>query len=534
MNPTHDDPWKMLEKRLLVSADSVAIRHAGGSLTFAQLADAATVLATKLAGGFGPHTAAGVLLGMLPEYLVADLTILRSNLVKIPLNPMLSASEMAYILEHAGARVLLTSDRLGAAEVEKAAEVARLLPELVVVDVSIESLLDPTLRTDEAANPGDAAGPASGAEARPAAVPADARPEDPAAIYYTGGTTGKPKGVVHSRRGVAGTILAHALEAEIGSGDVLLLSTSLSHSAGSFAHAALARGATLVLLDRFTPADFCRVAREQRATFAMVVPTMLYRLLDHLAEHPEDTPALDTLVYGSAPITPSRLREAIERFGPIFIQLFGQTEVPNWGTSLGKRDHALALERPELLLSCGTPCMLASVRVVDEEGNDVGPGETGEILLAAPYAMAEYWRNEEATAATLIDGWVHTRDIGQWDERGYLYVRDRKSDMIITGGYNVYSSEVEAELQRMEGVAQVAVIGIPDADWGEAVCAVVVPSAGATLEVQEVLDEARELLGAYKRPKRIVLVDEIPLTPFGKADKKALRAPFWEQAERAI
>lgn len=514
MTPTHDDPWNMLSKRLSVAADSVAIRHSGGDLSFAQLADAAAALSTELADSFGPHTAAGVLLGMLPEYLVADLTILRSNLVKIPLNPMLSAVEMAYILEHAGARVLLTSDRLGEAERDKAAEIASLLPSISLVNVSVESLLHTNRESIVA--------------------PAKALPEDPAAIYYTGGTTGKPKGVVHSRRGVAATILAHALEAEIGSGDVLLLSTSLSHSAGSFAHASIARGSTLVLLDKFTPSEFCRVARAQQASFAMVVPTMLYRLLDHLAEHPEDTPALSTLVYGSAPITPSRLREAIERFGPILIQLFGQTEVPNWGTSLGKRDHALALERPELLLSCGTPCTLASVRVVDEAGNDVAAGETGEILLAAPYAMTGYWQNEEATAATLIDGWVHTRDIGQWDEHGYLYVRDRKSDMIITGGYNVYSSEVEAELQRIDGVAQVAVIGIPDPDWGEAVCAVIVPGRNANLEVSTLLEEARELLGAYKRPKRIVLVDEIPLTPFGKADKKVLRAPFWERAERAI
>ncbi len=513
MNTMHDDPWVMLSKRLSTASREVAIRNGDQDLSFAELGRAIAVLSTQLEPKLPAHSSVGLLLGMLPEYLVADAMILRQNLVKIPLNPMLSAPEMAYILEHSEAKVLLTSSRLGAADVEKTAEIGRLLPSLDIIEVSVDELLAHT------------------GEVIP---PAPATSDDPAAIYYTGGTTGQPKGVIHSRRGVAGTILSHALEAEIGSGDILLLSTSLSHSAGSFAHASIARGALLVLLDKFTPADFCRVAREQSATFAMVVPTMLYRLLDHLDEHPEDLPPLNTLVYGSAPITPSRLREAIERFGPIFIQLFGQTEVPNWGTSLGKRDHALALERPELLLSCGTPCTLASARVVDDEGNDLPPGESGEILLTAPYAMAGYWHNPEATAATLIDGWVHTRDIGQWDENGYLYVRDRKTDMIITGGYNVYSSEVEAELQRIDGVGQVAVIGIPDPDWGEAVCAIIVPSPGAELDEADLLAQARELLGNYKRPKSIVFVDEIPLTPFGKSDKKALRKPFWENAERAI
>ena len=509
----HRDPWEMLAKRILTAGEQVAIRTAGRELRFEELGRAAASLATVLAPKMGVHSAAGVLLGMLPEYLVADLTIFRSNLVKVPLNPMLSAAEMAYILKHSEAKVLLTSRKLGIHDAAKADEIAKLLPGLEIIEVDIDVLL------------ADATEPV-------AIVPGAA--DDPAAIYYTGGTTGRPKGVIHSRSGVAATILAHALEAEVGSKDVLLLSTSLSHSAGSFAHASLARGATLVLLDKFTPAEFCRTARDEGVNWTMVVPTMLYRLLDYLAEHPEEKPELTTLVYGSAPITPSRLREAIERFGPIFIQLFGQTECPNWGTSLGKRDHELALERPELLLSCGTPCTLASVRVVDEEGNDLPPGKSGEILLTAPYAMAGYWQNPEATANTLIDGWVHTRDIGQWDEHGYLYVRDRKSDMIITGGYNVYSSEVEAELQRIDGVAQVAVIGIPDADWGEAVCAVVVPANGAELAEDTMLAQARELLGAYKRPKRIVFVDEIPLTPFGKADKKALRAPFWVQSERAI
>jgi fatty-acyl-CoA synthase/long-chain acyl-CoA synthetase len=148
--------------------------------------------------------------------------------------------------------------------------------------------------------------------------------------------------------------------------------------------------------------------------------------------------------------------------------------------------------------------------------------------------MDEYLKNPEATAKTKINGWIHTGDIGQWDERGYLYIKDRKADMIITGGYNVYCSEVEAEIQKIPGVAQVAVIGVPDEDWGEAVCAIVVPTPNTQLTEDDILSQARSLLGNYKRPKKVQIIEGMPLTPFGKADKKALRAPYWAGRERAI
>ncbi len=508
-----DDPWALLSKRLTAAGSDVAVHVDGRDYRYEELARATDSLSVALAPLAPAQASVGVLLGMLPEYLVADLSILQSNLVKVPLNPMLSGAEMIYILRHSQAPVLLTSSRLPVALTDKVAEIRHEVPDLVVVEVSLDELL--------------AAGTAPGRRA-------PASPTDRAAIYYTGGTSGRPKGVVHSRTGVATTILAHVMEAEIGSGDVLLLSTSLSHSAGAFAAASLARGARMVLLDKFTPESFCRTAKSHGATWAMVVPTMLYRLLDHLENAPDDVPALSTFVYGSAPITPSRLRQAIEVFGPIFIQLFGQTECPNWGTALGKRDHAKALLDESILATCGKPCILASAAVVDEQDRPLGAGRSGEIVLSAPYAMAEYWQNPEATGETLVDGWVHTRDIGEWDRQGYLLVKDRKSDMIISGGYNIYSSEVEAELGGLPGVADVAVIGIPDPDWGESVCAIIVREPGADLDEAAVLAASRELLGNYKRPKSVIFAPEIPLTALGKADKKKLREPFWSGQSRAV
>lgn len=518
VGPALVDPWALFSKSLEDHAEGVALVSGDREVTYDLLSRAVVGLSARLQAIAPPQSGVAVLLGMLPEFVAADLAILRSDLVKVPLNPMLSGTEMAYIVEHSGATVLLTSSALDPASVAKAQEIAAALPAVRVLEVSIDELVDALASGTLSAADGDV-------------VPA--RPEDRAAIYYTGGTTGKPKGVIHSRAGVAATVVAHVIEAEVTSSDVLLLSTALSHSAGAFAAAAVARGARCVLLTRFTPETFSAVGSEAGATFAMVVPTMLYRLLDFHAAGGV-LPPLRTLVYGSAPVTPSRLREAIEAFGPILIQLFGQTECPNWGTVLTKADHAAGLADETLLASCGRRSLLADVKVIDDEGRPLGAGATGEICLTAPFVMTGYLDNPEATADTLVDGWVHTRDIGEWDDRGYLFIKDRKADMIITGGYNVYSSEVEAELQKLDGVAQVAVIGVPDPDWGEAVCAVVVPRPGASLTPEGVIAESRTLLGSYKRVKQVVLVEEMPLTPFGKADKKALRAPYWADQTRAV
>lgn len=511
------DPWALFATTLTCRTTEVAVETETRSVTYEQMAIAVSALSTRLQAHVPAQSGVAVLLGMLPEFIIGDMSIVQSNLVKVPLNPMLSGEEMSYIVEHSQAKILLTSDDLDEASAAKAQAIADNVSGLKIVSVSLDELL------------ADQVGGAS----RLAEQTIPAQGHDRAAIYYTGGTTGKPKGVVHSRASVAATILAHVIEAEITPSEVVLLSTALSHSAGSFAAAAMVRGARCVLLAKFTPEAFCEVGINRSATHAMVVPTMLYRLLDYYAAGGE-LPPLRTLVYGSAPAAPSRLKEAVEAFGPILIQLFGQTECPNWGTVLTKSDHASGLDDESIFASCGRKSLLADVRVIDENGQPLGTGQTGEICLAAPFTMAEYLDYPTATAETLVDGWVHTRDIGEWDERGYLFIKDRKSDMIITGGYNVYSSEVEAEVQKLPGVAQVAVIGIPDDEWGESVCAFVVPKKSHALTEDSVIAESRPLLGNYKRMKKVIITDDIPLTPFGKADKKALRAPFWAQRARSV
>jgi fatty-acyl-CoA synthase len=361
----------------------------------------------------------------------------------------------------------------------------------------------------------------------PAEVPAEAA----AAIYYTGGTTGRPKGVVHSQASLVAFHTAQMLEAEIRQHDRLLLLTPLAHAAGLFAQSAILRGATAVLRARFDADATVKALSSEGISWTFLVPTMLYRLLDAVRGDDVEFPHLATIVYGAAPISPTRLAEALDVFGPVFIQLYGQTECPNWGTRLVKSDHDPG--RPELLASCGQASIHAQVKVVDDEGETVAPGETGEICLRSLYVLERYQRQPRLTEEKFLGDWIRTGDVGVLDADGYVFLKDRKADMVISGGMNVYCREVEDVLAAHPAVRAVAVIGIPHDEWGEAVHAVIV-AADDDLDVSEVLTWARGRLAAYARPKSAELVPLLPETPFRKVDKATLRRPFWEGLERAV
>jgi fatty-acyl-CoA synthase len=238
-----------------------------------------------------------------------------------------------------------------------------------------------------------------------------------------------------------------------------------------------------------------------------------------------DLSSLRTVVYGAAPIGRTLLEAALDRLGPVLLQAYGRTEAFRQITVLTKEDHVIARQRPELLASCGRPVPLVEVRVVDDELSRVQTGETGEILVRGPHTILGYLNKPEETAKTLMDGWLHTGDIGRRDDDGYLYLVDRKSDLIITGGFNVYPKEVEQVLDRHDAVVAACVIGVPDEKWGEAVKAVVV----AEREVG-----ADELIAYVKAPKTVDFVDAFPVTSLGKVDKKALRSQYWTDRDRAV
>jgi fatty-acyl-CoA synthase len=361
-------------------------------------------------------------------------------------------------------------------------------------------------------------------------------PDDLAAIFYTGGTTGRPKGVAHSNRTLLAALLSEALEMGLGEREVFAHVAPMTHAGGAFALPVWWGGGTNLVLGGFDPDQLLDAIERERVTSTLMVPTMIYVLLDHPKTAGTDTSSLRTVIYGAAPMGRERLVQALEQFGPVFCQRYGQTEAPNQLTVLTKADHADAIESGdhERLSSCGHPVRIAEVRLVDDEMRDVEPGQPGEIVARGPHVMLGYWNRPEETAATIRDGWLCTGDVARADERGYLYIVDRKKDMIITGGFNVYPKEVEQSLFSHPAVRDACVIGIPDDKWGESVKAIVVVEDGADVGEAELIAWVKDLKGSVVAPKSVDFVDAIPLTAVGKHDKPTLRKAYWGARERAV
>lgn len=458
----------------------------------------------------------GLLLSNQLDYFTGLFACLRGGYAAVPMNDMLSAEECEYMLADAGARGALVGGGFTdvVADIRPATELE--------VQVAVESPAGGQVPL------ADALGAAEGVRDHPV------DPDDLLMLPYTGGTTGRPKGVRHTQEGVAMAMLAHVTELEIRDGEEMLFTTPLPHSAGYIAMSALVQGAHFTVTSGFDPGEFLALVDSEPVSWSFLVPTQIYRVLDHDALGETDVSGLETVVYGAAPITPERLEEGLAVFGEVFIQLYGQTEMPDIGTILPKADHAGA----DQVDSCGKAAAMVDLRVANpedpEDTDALPPGEEGELLLRSPYVMDRYHDRPAATAETLVDGWLRTGDIARTDEAGYVFLLDRASDMVISGGMNVYTTEVEDAIDRHPGVAQVAVIGVPDDDWGEAVHAVVVPAGDSEVTAETVRGTADEHLADYKAPKSVEFVEEIPTTPYGKMDKKALRAPYWEDENREV
>jgi fatty-acyl-CoA synthase len=358
-----------------------------------------------------------------------------------------------------------------------------------------------------------------------------AHSDDIATLNYTGGTTGKSKGAMRTHREYGGFASAILADFEIPDGARYLTVAPISHVAGTKVLPTLMRGGTVHMLKGFDPeAVFNTIARE-RINFTLFVPTMIYVLLDHPALDKTDLSSLELLLYGASAMSPSRLVEGIERIGQVFSQLYGQTECYPVSV-LRKADHDP--KTPELFLSCGFPVAACEVKILDDNDREVATGEPGEICVRAAHVMAEYWKRPEQTAETLKNGWLHTGDIARADERGYMFILDRKKDMIVSGGFNIFPREVEDVLSQHADVAMVAVVGVPDDKWGEAVTAVVVAREGARPNADELIELVKSRKGSAHAPKQIQFVTELPMTGVGKVDKKVLKARFWAGRERMV
>lgn len=368
-------------------------------------------------------------------------------------------------------------------------------------------------------------------------------PDHVVSITYTGGTTGRPKGVIGLSRQMHTMTQIQMAEWEWPESPRFLMCTPLSHAGAAFFVPTVLKGGCLYVLATFDPAEVLRTIEEERITATMLVPSMLYALMDHPDSRTRDLSSLETVYYGASAINPVRLREAIERFGPIFAQYYGQSEAPMAISYFAKDDHAAALREggdPARLASCGRPSAFLRTALLGDDGRPVPVGEPGEICVAGPLLAGGYWKRDAETSETFRDGWMHTGDVAREDEDGFWYIVDRTKDMIVTGGFNVFPREVEDVVAEHPAVAQVGVVGTPHEKFGEAVTAIVVLRADApqdaaaieriTAEIQEMVKERK---GSVHVPKRVIVADALPLTGLGKPDKKALRARYWT-GERAV
>jgi len=515
---TNDAPTAqgLLRRACEKHADRPLATFGDETLTYGEAWERGGRLAAALADrGIEPGEHVGTMMSNGPAYLVANLACVRGGYVNVPMNDMLTPDEFSHMLSDSGARVAVAgegfTDTLAALEPDlPALELPVAVEDSAEGQVALETLLR------EADGPRDV----------------EVGPGDMLRLSYTGGTTGRPKGARHTHGILAMDMMAHVMALEIRDAEEVLVATPLPHAAGYIHLAAMTQGAHLTVTDGFDPGEFLALLDAEPISWTFLVPTQIYRLLDHEELDSTDHSSLETVVYGAAPITAERLAEALDAFGDAFVQIYGQTEMPDIGMVLPKGDHATGEPRVE---SCGKPAAMVDAGIVDPEREDLvfrEPGEAGELVMRSPYVMDGYHGKPEETAETLVDGWLRTGDIARRDEAGYVYLLDRASDMIISGGMNVYTTEVEDALDQHPNVRQVAVIGVPHEDWGEAVHAVVVPEGDLTAE--ELKRFAEERLSDYKKPKSVEFIEEIPTTPYGKMDKKALREPYWEGTDREI
>jgi len=480
------------------------------SLTYREVDDAANQFAGVLASRtIGKGDRVALLVGNELWSISLDFACLKAGIVRVPLNPRLSLHEHRQMVEDTGARLVVHTPELA----ERAGALQTAVPGLATLGMG---------------SPGAGGSPDLLVEARtmptdPPWVPLS--PSDPMLLLYTSGTTGTLKAVTHTQGSygaIAANILANLLSP--GRDSVMLHAASLIHASGTFVLPYWLRGGAAVVLRDFEPAGFLAAIERHRVTEVNVVPTMLGMLLARAPESQADVSSLRTVIYGASPMPRPLITEAIARWGPIFRQYYGQTEAPLCITVLDEADHG----DPDLLGSCGHPAVDAEVRLAADDGSPVPPGEIGEIQVRAPFQMAGYHHADELNAEmTTADGWIRTRDLARQDERGYLYLVDRRSDMIVTGGYNVYPREVEDALMAHPAVAECAVVGAPDPTWVEAVVAFVTLQPGSGATVEELQDTVRARLAGYKVPKRIQIVETIPKSPVGKILRRALREPLW-------
>ncbi len=509
--------FAFLEKSARQWPDTVALLHRAESHTYRQFRDRALAVGGNLrALGCEAGDRVAFCLANSPRVMEVIFGCFAAGLVVVPVNARLHARELAYIVENSGAKVLVHGPEF-AEGIAAHADLFSGLAGRVSTD-AFDTLLNP-------------------ANALAGAV--EAAPEDICWLFYTSGTTGKPKGAMWNHRMVARVIMNYLADLHnIQPGEMVLHCAPMSHGSGVVALPAIARGATNAISES---ASFdvehllATIERLKVSHIAFMAPTQIIKMLEDHVPGRHDLSSLKAICYGGAPIYVDQLKQAMATFGPVFVQLYGQGEAPITITGLTAAAHQKLLDAGDPRIgSAGHVRTDVEAHCVDADNNPLPAGKVGEVVVRGDVVMPGYWNNPEASAQALRGGWLHTGDIGYFDEQGYLFLLDRATDMVISGGNNVYPREVEEVIILHPQVANCVVFGIPDDYWGEAVHVVVVRKPGATLTAEEIIGFCGEHMAGYKKPKAVDFVDELPVSGYGKILRREVRDTYWAGREGRI
>ncbi|PAJ81790.1 class I adenylate-forming enzyme family protein [Burkholderia ubonensis] len=505
-----------------IAPNGIAYIQGERSYSFQEIGELSCRIANGLlAAGFAKETKAAVWADNDVTAWGCALGLWRAGLAYIPVNGRSTPAENQYVLDAFDCEVLFFQQAFATAIDALRASLPK-VKRWVCIDADLPWA--PSLATWSAG--------------QPSAMPfVDYDMDDVVTLSATGGTTGAPKGVMNTHRSFqtyfAQFMMACAYGAER---PVNLAAAPMTHTAGMMSLPCTARGGTVVVLPKPDPALLLGAIAKHRVTEFFLPPTVIYRLLDIPGIEKLDYSSLKYFLYGAAPMSVEKLKRAIEVFGPVMTGGYGQTEAPASIANMTPAEHFVdgKLASDERLSSVGRPNPLVRVEILNDRGEVLPQGETGEICVRGDLVMKGYYNAPDKTADTIVDGWLHTGDIGHLDADGYLHITDRKKDMIISGGFNVYPSEIEQVIWAHPAVQDCAVIGVPDDKWGEAVKAVVELNAGQSVSAEELVALCKEKLGSVKAPKSVDFVAALPRSTVGKVLKKDLREQYWQGRQRRI
>ncbi len=493
--------------------DAPCLVDASVSRTYREVGARRLAVAAGLAGlGVRRGERCGVLSANCVAAFEAILAVYAAGLVYVPLNVNNVVSANVAIAGNCDVSVLFfqSAHRAAAEEVRNACPAIRLLICLDDAD-GFERLAATAASAPEVVND----------------------PHDTVSIYSTGGTTGAPKGVEFSEL-TWDTMAANMFAALPKAAPyVYLIVSPLTHAAGTMGLLLLAVGATMVIQDGFDAEAVLQAIARQRITHLYLPPTAIYKLLAHPGVETRDYSSLKCFIYSAAPMAVDKLKRCLAVFGPVMMQFWGQTEAPIFCTHLGTEEHDID-DQHGRLASCGRPMLLTEVAVMDDAGNLLPDNQRGELVVRGNLVMLRYHKNEKATIEAGAHGWHHTGDVGYRDQAGYYFIVDRKKDMIISGGYNVYPNEVEQVILSHPAVVDCAVIGVPHDVWGEQVTAILTLQPGAAVEPDDIIALCKRMLGSVYAPKQVEIWADLPRTAVGKVDKRSIRDGFWAGRARAI